>query len=197
MTGSSRGFDMWRVPAICLWIIFFAVGYAPEYTYYSLRAWGHVVTQTAAVNSVWVPVCALIAYISIFVFLRCSEYGMPDAEARRRALTAALLATLAFMPFDIGLSAPAIANIPGAQLRLVARVALSGKHAAWCYLLLVTIVYHTSLRHRAFFLLPPILPSGKHAAAITQAAHSTQEAVSPSNDPMKSHNARESEHEIQ
>lgn len=150
---SLQRFDLWRLPALALWGVFFLVGLFPELTFALLRDWGRVVTQTAAVNSVWILVVSLIAFITYYVYAQAKEVTPDPERLQRRALFTALLASVAFLPLRLE-AFQSFGNIPLFEQRLLVYCAAGSKCVAWSFLGSLVFLSHTRIGARAFLLLP-------------------------------------------
>ena len=155
--------DAWRVPALGLWLVFFAVGLVPEWVFHGLRTVGAVATQRALVNSPYFITVAFAVYLGAFTFARCRAAGLPEANARGNALQSALLALVAFLPFPLQLFQDAM-NIPVADLRRLVYVVGSTKLVAWAYLLSLLIRYYMFGHSRVFAHMLSLFPSVHRAA---------------------------------
>jgi len=152
--------DVWRFPALLLWLLFFIVGLAPEPVYYLLRQAGGVVPQYAIVNSPQALTVGFAAYLAVFSLNRCRAAGLSLPAAQDRALLVGVLGLAAFLPVDFLRLIQLYLN-PETQGRLFVYLnyaAAAVKVAAWWYLLSVMVRYYLGAED-AFAEIPSIFPS--------------------------------------
>lgn len=156
--------------------MFFSIGLIPDNVYTSLRMWANVPTQRAMVNSPYMLMLALVAYISIFTWGRCREGGLGPAETGEKVVHVLIIALAAFLPFPV-VSLLDIRHIPDAETRYAVIGIASGKALAWFYLWFMIVRYYTYARHAVFINMPVFFPSAREEMAARIAAE--QEAKTP------------------
>ncbi len=96
MTEQARQWDIWSLPLLALWMVFFLVGLVPEPFFYALRNLGGVVTQNAMVNNPYLITLAFSFYFAAFVYQRCREAGLNDAQTWGRTVQVGMAGMVAF-----------------------------------------------------------------------------------------------------
>jgi len=167
MTAPHPDRDLWRWPALLLWLIFFLVGLLPEKTFFLLRDLGYVATQNASVNSVWLPVAAMAAFLTFFAYYVCREANLDPGEAEGKALQIAVFALLAFLPLRLEQFKEYLL-VPVPEHRRLLIGACTVKCVAWLYLLSLVIRYYCWKGGRVFTLLPSAFSSRQHSRIHTQ-----------------------------
>lgn len=150
--------DLWRWPTLLLWLIFLLAGLLPEKAFFLLRDLGHVATQNASVNSVWLPVVAMAAYLTFFAYYVCRKADLESGEAEGKALQIAVLALLAFLPLRLEqFNEYLLVPVPEHRRLLIA--ACTVKCIAWVYLLTLLLRYYCWNGKSAFSRMPSAFSS--------------------------------------
>lgn len=155
----------WRLPAYLLWLFLFAMGFAPEETFYALRAWGGVVTQRALVNSPHLITVGFAAFLGFFTYFRAREAGCDQHIARGKATQMACIGLVAF------------ADVPVAfllqldELRMAFHrnllLGLTGvKFVAWTYALAVLFRYYFLSGPAVYANMANLFPSAQRAGEV-------------------------------
>lgn len=98
MSQSNISFNIWTLPTLALWLVFFIVGLLPESAYWAARVAGGVVTQNAIINSPSLVTLFLALYLAFFAHRRCLDAGVSRENALARAIQVGILALIAFLP---------------------------------------------------------------------------------------------------
>ncbi|HOD51856.1 MAG TPA: hypothetical protein PKJ78_17595 [Candidatus Hydrogenedentes bacterium] len=140
---SKNLIDLWTIPALALWLVYFAIGLFPEGAFWAARLAGRVVTQNAIINSPSLVTVSLSLYLALFVYQRCTEAGVSRENATARAIQVGILGLIAFLPYPFYLLlSPGNMALPGSGVyRLDELAAIFGlpvaKLLAWLYLFAV------------------------------------------------------------
>lgn len=175
MNETHPKWDLWKLPTLLLWLIFFMVGLAPVYVFNALRDYAGVLTQNALVNSPHMLTIALAGYMTIFVFNRCLAAGASAQEAQEKAIQVGIFAWVAFLPLDFFDVILAYAN-PLVRNRTIIYFAAAMKLTAWWLLLVMILRYYLLTKGSALF--PNI---------VSPASSTKQEETLPENTLNKSH----------
>jgi len=162
LIASRREGDLWRAPALALWLLVFLVGLAPEPVFLALRLLAHVTTQDALVNSPFLITIALAAYVGLFALKRCTEVGIPAPQAQDKALQVGIMGLVAFLPFHFPSLVDAYVN-PLVPNPAVVYGTGAAKMVVWCYLLSLFIRYYAFGSDAAFAKVQAIFPSSRRA----------------------------------
>jgi len=141
-----------------MWAVFFLVGLAPEWVFFTLRDLGTVSILTAMVNSPHLITLAFSAFLGLFAYHRCLDVGFSGMDAKGRALQFVILGLMAFLNFPL-MQVTRISDIPIPNLRVVVIVVALAKTSAWFYLFIVVMRYSLFGHPRAFAALTSIFPS--------------------------------------
>ncbi len=145
MSQSNISFNIWTLPTLALWLVFFIVGLLPESAYWAARVAGGVVTQNAIINSPSLVTLFLALYLAFFAHRRCLDAGVSRENALARAIQVGILALIAFLPYPFYLLlAPGNLSLLGTMLRNIDELAAVfglpvAKLLAWGYLLLTVV----------------------------------------------------------
>ena len=142
MSPETPPVDYWRWPAMILWLVFFALGLWPEFSFDLLRAAGHVFSQNAIINSYNFITWCLTGFLGYFVYQRCIEAGLPPVEALGKALQLGVLGFVAFVDLPI----EQIPEIRHASDRALVMGTIGLKLLVWCYLYSLIVRYYWRLR---------------------------------------------------
>jgi len=96
---SKSSIDVWTIPTLILWLVFFVIGLFPEGMFWATRYAGKVVTQNAVINSPSLITVSLSVYLAFFVYLRCVDTGASRENAAARGIQIGILALIAFLPY--------------------------------------------------------------------------------------------------
>lgn len=130
--------DVWRVPTLCLWMVFLAVGLFPEATFLGLRALGRVMPQHALVNSPFLLTLLLAVFLGVFTWHRCTLLQMAQPEAQDKGLHLTIIGLVAFLPVDFASIAAAHSN-PLIQHLLLIYAGGVAKLMCWVYVLFMIL----------------------------------------------------------
>ena len=158
MSDTPRNRDLWRVPTLALWIVFFLIGLAPEQAYLWLRDLAGVLPQRALVNSYHLVTLALAGYVGLFCHYRCLGAGLSPREAQDRGLQLTVVGLVAFLAVDFRLLLVAHTD-PIFQYRLATYFIGVSKLVAWWSLLALFIRYYTFGDDHVFAGIPSLFPS--------------------------------------
>lgn len=150
--------DLWRLPTLLLWMLFFFIGLVPFPVYVYLRYVAGVVPQRALVNSHYVVTLALAAYVALFCFQRCREMAHTPFESQDKALQLGLLSLVAFLPFDYSLLLTVHMN-PARENPSLFYVVGSAKLVSWLYLFSLFLRYYALGINNVFSEIPSLFPS--------------------------------------
>lgn len=170
--------DLWRLPALCLWLVLLTVGLFPEAAFELVRTLGRVMPQHALVNSPFILTILLSLYVGFFSWYRCLEAETTHAEAQDRSLHMAVIGLVAFLPVDFG-SLAQLHNNPLIQHHFLIYAGGFLKLSAWIYLLLIVIRYYIIGEDGAFSRVGTTLPSTRNAAAHAQRDQDSDTGSSP------------------
>lgn len=158
MSDNQHQWDPWSLPTAFLWVIFFFAGLDPERLFYVLRDVGRVDVLTAMVNSSHFITVAFAAYLGVFAYQRCLEYGLSRIDAKARALQFGLLGLVAFLSFSL-LQLLHLQDIPVPNLRVLVVVVAFAKVSAWFYLLIIVLRYSVLGQTEVFANMISLFPS--------------------------------------
>lgn len=146
--------DMWRWPAVGLWVVFFWVGLVPERVFLRLRDLAEISTYDAALNSYQLITLALTTYLAFFCYRRCREAGLTDAVGQGKAIQVGTLGLLAFLdvPFE------QLVETRSPYYYFLLGIA-SAKMVAWLYLLSIIVRYYFWRRNQVFSRMITLIPS--------------------------------------
>ncbi|MFO7974874.1 MAG: hypothetical protein R6V12_09595 [Candidatus Hydrogenedentota bacterium] len=161
MSQSKNSIDIWTIPTLTLWLVFFAIGFFPESAFWAARQAGEVVTQNAVINSSSLITVFLSLYLGFFVYLRCLDAGVSRENAIARAIQTGILSLIAFLPYPFYLLlSPGDLTIPGSGVyRLDELIAVFGlpvaKLLSWLYLLTVIVRSYLTAGPAVFVTMYP------------------------------------------
>ena len=157
MSDSDRGFDLWTLPLLLGWAVFFVMGMFPEFVFYTVRDAAWVTTQRAWINSPHVLTIAMAVYFGRFVSLRCTEAGLDRYESARRGVYATFMGVVAFFgyPLELLLVGPYRLD---AWTRCLLYTGAAVKIGVWGYLYIVVLRYYAMGHFDAFAGLLPRRP---------------------------------------
>lgn len=138
MTPNPTPRDVWRWPAVVLWLVFFLLGLWPEFTFETLRWAGYVFTQNAIINSYNFITWSLTAFFGYFIYHRCVEAGLPPLEALGKAIQLGVLGFVAFIDLPI----EQINHIRYASDRVLVMGTVGLKLLVWGYLFVLLVRYY-------------------------------------------------------
>lgn len=161
MSGIPRKHDLWRAPALALWIVFFLIGLAPEEMFYWLRAFAGVLPQRALINSHHLVTLGLAGYVGLFGYHRCLDVGLSSRDAQDRGLQLTVLGLIAFLAVDFRLLLEAHLN-PIFQYRLFTYFVGVSKLVSWWALMALFVRYYGFGDDHAFAGIPSVFPSTRH-----------------------------------
>ncbi len=133
--------DLWRWPALLLWVAFFYMGLFPVFSFNLLRDIGNVYSRHAMINSPYVLILSLCGYLGYFVYLRCREIRCTYAEAQGKGLQITLIAFFAFLPIGLDQFGLWEDIYPLEGLRIMWGFA-TVKCIAWLYLMSLILRYY-------------------------------------------------------
>lgn len=154
MSDRARAFDLWTVPLLLGWALFFLVGLFPGFVFHQVRDLAWVTTQRAWVNSPHVITLAMAGYFGWFVRQRCAESELRQGDAVLRGVYAAIIGVVAFFDYPLDLVLVMPYRLDAATRYLVYAGAL-GKLVAWGYLYVVVLRYYAMGHFDAFAGLLP------------------------------------------
>lgn len=166
MNDSDTRRDPWALPTLLLWVAFFLVGLFPEGVFTALRDWSGVVTSQAYVNNPEAITIAFTFYLAAFVFMRCREAGLTDAQAQGRAVQVGLAGIIAFLWQPLGLLVVAGDVLAGSvwqRVGIVVAIYLTAflKMLAWFYLLSLIVRYYGFGHRQIFAEMRCVFPSAR------------------------------------
>ncbi len=144
-----KEFDIWRLPTLCLWMVFLAAGLFPDATFEHLRMLGRVVPQHALVNSPFILTLLLSGFLGVFGWYQCGQVGRPQPEAQDKGLHLTIIGLVAFLPIDFASLLSVHAN-PLIQHQLLIYAGGFAKLACWIYVLLIVLRYYLIGDEEAF-----------------------------------------------
>lgn len=101
MKDNQAHLDLWVLPLLLLWAVFFVSGLFPAETFHLLRRLGMVLPHRALVNSPHLITISFSCYLAYFAYRRCAEYGLGLKDAYHRALYVSLMSLIAFLDFPM------------------------------------------------------------------------------------------------
>ena len=101
MKQSEKPVNLWSLPLLIAWGLFFVVGLCPRAAFELLRNVAWVAPQQALVNSSSAISIALAYYLGAFAYGRCREAGLTPGEAWARGVVVGILGLAAFLDFPI------------------------------------------------------------------------------------------------
>jgi len=176
-----RKHDLWRAPALLLWILFFLIGLAPEETFYWLREFAGVLPQRALINSHYLVTLGLAGYVGMFVYHRCLDVGLTSRDAQDRGLQLTVVGLVAFLSVDFRLLLEAHLN-PIFQYRVFTYFVGASKLVAWWSLMALFVRYYGFGDDHAFAGIPSLFPSTRRQMADSptpQAPNQEPSSLSP------------------
>lgn len=161
MAEARKPFDPWSLPNIAAWVVVFAMGLQPEYTFYLLRNVSNVVTQNAFTNSYYLITYAFTVYLVWFAYRACRAADLPVDEAQGKALQIGLIGLLAFLPMRLeqAIYYHQIALPLDRYLNVATGLA---KCLAWLYLFSLVLRFYTWEGPDAFARIRGLFPSARH-----------------------------------
>lgn len=158
MSDNQQQWDPWSLPTAFLWVIFFFAGLDPERVFYVLRDVGRVDVLHAMVNSSHFITVVFAAYLGVYAYQRCLEYGLSKIDAKARALQFGLLGLVAFLSFSL-FQLVHLSDIPVPNLRVLVVVVAFAKVSAWFYLLIIVLRYSVLGQTAVFANMISLFPS--------------------------------------
>lgn len=180
MSESPR-LDGWRYPTFIMWLVFMAVGLAPDAAFVLLQQAAGVFRYEALIGSSLVLTVTFAAYLTVFVYLEAIAARCTPALAFANATQMGAVALVAFLPVTLEAIQFAIA-MQFANLFLVSVVVLGTaaiKGIAWLYILAFLVRYYLLGNTAVFANMASFYPSARavgaaaahHAAASESTLH--------------------------
>jgi hypothetical protein len=176
MKQRRRYWDLWTLPTLLLWCVFFLLAVEPRFTFWLIRDAANVLTQRAVVNSAWALSIAFAGYFTFFAYRACRNAGLYAYHAETRAVQCGILALVGFQPngFEslLGPMTPTPTRVETVrQLSLWLLDVASAAHPlllltylakllAWAYLFSLIWRYYALGNRRVFATMTCVFPSG-------------------------------------
>ncbi|MBI4557204.1 MAG: hypothetical protein HY706_06435 [Candidatus Hydrogenedentes bacterium] len=161
MTRTGSSYDIWSLPTLLLWLVFFGVGLVPEEVMLFLGRTSHSFTVLPE-RARLVVTLVLSAYLALFVYRKCREASVSEAEAQAQGFRIGSLGLLAFLPFELPVLRSAM-DIPVPWMRYMVLTVGLLKIVTWLYLMLLFVRYYGLGYTRVFVNALSVLPGAPRA----------------------------------